>query len=295
MSAMSTPSPPHHVSDRNRWVRVGAPLIAGAVVVGVGAGLGSANDWSTGALWGVIVLATVVAGAGFAIPAAMHAPSLREAPRVMDSAVASTIADPSLVTIGARVNEDPGIDGLSPERVLVLSGASRSGKSTIAAQLITNRPGWSRASCGRYVRARARELGIEDTLVATHALGQRLVDEMGGPGFLQAVLDHAEVPIRAENLIIDDVYHIAVFEALRARWPGVRFTSVELPESVRRGLMHEQGLDEVQVDSIEDSPLDRAVVELELHYQPEARLRGAAHPEDADTAIEQIDELFAAA
>jgi len=284
---MSTPSSPSRTPGRGRGPAALAPLLAGGLVVAAGALVGSVNDWSTGALWGVAVAATVVAGVVFAVPAVLRAPSIRATTPARGEEYAR-------VSIGARVGEAAG-DEHAAERVLVLSGHSRSGKSTIAERLIARQPGWTRASCGEYVRAQARELGIEPTLPNTHALGQRLVEQMGGEGFLQAVLDHARIPSEAHSLIVDDVYHVAVFEALRGRWPSVRFTSVDLPESIRRSLLREQGLDDEQVERIEDSPLDHAVEQLEREYPPERRLTGAARPADADTALREIGELLAAA
>lgn len=265
-----------------------APLMVVGAVIVVGAVLARANDWSTGALWALAVTATIVAGAIFAVPAALRAPSLR--------ATASPAGDErASLTIGARVTDDQADLGeLSPQRVLVLSGHSRSGKSTIAEQLIAQQPEWARASCGEYVRACARKLGVPSTLPETHALGQRLVEQMGGKAFLEAVLHYAQIPSGAQSLIIDDVYHVAVFEALRERWQGLRFTTVDLPESLRRRLLHEQGLDDEQVEQIEESPLDQAVAQLERQYKPEVRLTGAASPADAGMAIREIDELLAA-
>lgn len=202
---------------------------------------------------------------------------------------------PTTLTVGARVGDDPvGVGAFSPRRVVVLSGRSRSGKSLIAAQL-AEQPGWARASCGEYVIARAKELGIPPQLPNTHELGQQLVEKMGGKDFLEAVLDFAQIPADAESVVIDDVYHVAVFEALRERWQGLTFTTVDLPESVRRSLLHEQGLDDEQVDQLEGSPLDQAVERLEREYTPEIRLTGAASPAETDAAIREIGEFLAAA
>lgn len=278
----------HRRSHRHELARAIAPLSVVLTSIVVGAVLARANDWSTGALWALAVAATIVAGAVFAIPAALRAPSLRATASPTGDALTS-------VTIGARVTDDHANFGeISPQRVLVLSGHSRSGKSTIAQALITQQPDWARASCGEYVRARARELGVPLALPDTHALGQRLVEQMGGKAFLESVLDHARIPSSAQNLIIDDVYHLAVFEALRERWPGLRFTTVELPESIRRNLLHQQGLDDEQVEQLEESPLDRAVEQLERQYTPEIRLTGAASAADAGVAIREIDALLAA-
>jgi hypothetical protein len=285
---MQAPSSTHRPPDRHEFVRAVTPLIVLAAIVIVGAILARANGWSTGALWALAVAATILAGAVFAVPAALRAPSLRTTmPAAGDV--------PTSLTIGARVTDEHlDLGELSPEVVLVLSGHSRSGKSTIAQALTAQQPGWARASCGEYVRARARELGVPPALPDTHALGQQLVEQMGGKGFLQAVLNHAQIPSGAGSLIIDDVYHVAVFEALRDRWQGLRFTTVDLPESVRRSLLHEQGLDDRQVEELEESPLDHAVEQLERQYTPEIRLTGAASAADADVAIGEIGALLAA-
>lgn len=285
---MSASSSAHRPLDRREFIRAVSPLMVLAMVVIVGVILARANDWSTGALWALAVVATIVAGAVFAVPAALRAPSLR-------TAMSTAGDEKTSLTIGARVTDEYlDLGEFSPERVLVLSGHSRSGKSTIAKALIAQQPEWARASCGEFVRARARELGVPLALPDTHALGQHLVERMGGKGFLQAVLDHAEIPSDARNLIIDDVYHVAVFEALRDRWQGLRFTTVDLPESVRRGLLYAQGLDDRQVEELEESPLDHALEQLERQYTPEIRLTGAATAADADAAIGEIGALLAA-
>lgn len=285
---MSVSSSTHRHSDRGEFARAFAPLVILAAIIVVGAVLARTNDWSTGALWALAVAATIVAGAVFVVPSAVRAPSLR-------STATPAGEDLTSLTIGARItDEHVELGELSPQRVLVLSGHSRSGKSTIAQALIAQQPEWARASCGEYVRARARELGVSLALPDTHALGQRLVEQMGGRSFLEAVIDHAEIPAGAKSLIIDDVYHVAVFEALRERWQGLRFTTVDLPESVRRELLHQQGLDDRQVAQLEDSPLDHAVEQLERQYTPEIRLTGAASPADAGAAIREIGDLLAA-
>lgn len=286
---MSASSRTHRRFDRIELARAVAPLVVVGAIIVVGAVLARANDWSTGALWALAVAATIVAGAVFAVPAARRAPSLRTTATPAANGLTS-------LTIGARVTEGQAELGeLSPQRVLVLSGHSRSGKSTIAKALIAQQPEeWARASCGEYVRARARELGVAPTLPNTHALGQQLVEEMSGKGFLEAVLDYAQIPSGAQSLIVDDVYHVAVFEALRGRWQGLRFTTVNLPASTRRHLLHEQGLDDEQVEQIEESPLDQAVEQLERQYTPEVRLTGATSAADTGVAIREIGDLLAA-
>lgn len=285
---MSGSSSSHRGTDRSDFARAIAPLIVvGAIIVG-GAILARANDWSVGALWALAVAATIIAGTVFAVPAALRAQSLR-------TTAAAVGSEKTSLTIGAQVRDHQTDRGeLSPKLVLVLSGHSRSGKSTIAEALIAQQPEWARASCGGYVRARASELGVALTLPDTHALGQRLVEQMGGKGFLEAVLDHAQIPSGAQSLIIDDVYHVAVYEALRERWQSLRFTTVVLPESIRRNLLHEQGLDDEKIDQLEESPLDQAVEQLERQYTPEIRLTGAANVADAGVAIREIRELLAA-
>lgn len=249
-----------------------------------GAIVGRANDWSTGALWGVAVVATTVAAAAYVILAALQVPWRHRN------------QERTPLTIGTAVVANPREAGvLSPDLVLVLSGRSRSGKSTIAKQLIATHPDWTRASCGEYVCAQAKEQGVDLRLPDTHALGQALVDEMGGERFLAAVLEHADIPNDATTLVVDDVYHLEVYEALRARWQHLMFASVQLPETSRRSLLHDEGLDDAQVNSIEDSPLDRAVVALETRYEPAYHLTGAAGPTDARVAVAQIGELLAAA
>ena len=56
-------------------------------------------------------------------------------------------------------------------------------------------------------------------------------------GVLDAVLWHAAVQEDAETLIIDDVYHVEVYEAMAKRWPHLRFVRVNVPRSVQHSML----------------------------------------------------------
>lgn len=281
MRTMSTSSHPRRSRGRGDFVRSLGPLFTGLILVAVGAVVATTDGWSAGALWGVAITAALVAAIAFAVPATRRAPKL------------DPTAGPHSLTIGATVSSKPRVTGeLSPDLVLVLIGHPRTGKTTIAKQLVDAHDGWARASCGEYVRARARELGIEDRHEETDALGQRLVEELGGRAFLEAVLAHANVPVDTATLVIDDVYHVAVSEALEERWTHLKFASVTLPPTARRSLAGDESRAASQARTV--SPLDQAVEALERRRPPDRTIPGAAGPEDTGPALEQLGALAVA-
>ncbi len=277
MRTMSASSQPRQTREKSQIARRLSPPLAGLITVVVGAVLANVEDWSAGALWGIAVLAALVAATAFAVPAARRAPKL------------GTADSPHALTIGAAVASNPRESGeLSPDLVIVLSGHARTGKTTIAKQLVASHPGWARASCGEFVRARARGLGINDPSAETDELGQRLVEELGGHAFLEAVLAHANVTASTSTLVVDDVYHLAVFEALEDRWAHLKFASVTLPPTTRRGLVGDAP------HATAAGPLDEAVEALERRRTPDRRIPGAAGPDDTGPALEALGALAAA-
>jgi hypothetical protein len=300
-------------SRRPRLLETLVPLLIGAAVIIVGALVAQANNWSTGAIWTLGVAGALIAGLGYAIPAARRAPRL---PKRADDANSGVLQERPSVAIRQQSEPDPSAVsaeptnaltlgmpvepaqkdefGLAPDRVLVLSGHSSSGKTGIAEHLAREHPDWAWASCGAFVKGEAKKRGLPPTLPATNALGQQLVDELGGEKFLTEVLEHSKVPPSATTLIVDDVYHVAVFDAIKRRWGHLRFVTVSLPESMRRQLWREQGRSDEEVAALEQNPLDQAATELVAHRQPEVKIDGARNEQEIVERTREIDELVAA-
>jgi len=114
------------------------------------------------------------------------------------------------------------------------------------------------------------------------------MEELGGHAFLEAVLAHANVTASTSTLVIDDVYHLAVFEALEDRWTHLKFASVTLPPTARRGLVGDAP------HATAAGPLDEAVEALERRRTPDRRIPGAAGPDDTGPALEALGALAAA-
>ena len=289
-------------SSRARLLDGLIPLTAGALVVIVGVLIAEANNWGTGALWTLGLVAALVASMGYAIPALLRAPSLRDHSS-SDTMVrsASSDADPNSTeapdadfALGMSVGplqEDA--DGLAPKRVIVLSGPAASGKTRIAEKLHSEHPDWGWASCGAFVKAEAAQRGGDMRLPATNELGQKLVDDLGGEQFLSAVLANSTVPPDVSTLIIDDVYHADVFDAIKRRWGHLSFVTVGLPDSMRRQLSGGQ-LPDTEAQAPEANPLDAAVSELATQHPPELVLEGAQTEEAIADRTREIDELVAA-
>ena len=312
-----TVSSSHHTAEQGpRALDTLVPLLVGAAVIIVGVIIGQASDWSIGALWAIGLAGALVAGLGYAVPAARRAPRLPKRTASSPSgalgdprtAVSTLASDPprspvktgdaqrdSALTVGlpvGPVHKDHA--GLEPERVLVLSGHASSGKSNIAEHLAKEHPDWALASCGAYVKEEARKRGVAATLPATNELGQHLVDELGGEHFLGEVLAHSNVPVDATTLVLDDVYHVEVFDAIKRRWDHLKFVTVSLPDSMRLELWREQGRTDEEIEELERNPLDAAVANLAAHREPEARINGARNQDEVLERTRQIDELVAA-
>jgi hypothetical protein len=307
---MSTPSSSSSRTDRPHLADTLVPLLAGAVVVVVGVLVAEANHWGTGALWTVGLAGALVAGLGYTIPAARRAPRLRNRSvssntgRVDSPRYTTTAPGPhdaveaqrtGALTLGmpvGPVREDA--SGLAPDRVLVLSGHASSGKTGIARHLAAEHPDWAWASCGAFVKAEAKSRGLDANLATTNELGQKLVGELGGEGFLSAVLATSEVPPNATTLIVDDVYHVEVFDEIKRRWGHLKFVTVNLSDSMRRELWQEQGRSDEEVAALEENPLDKAVSTLAARHRPEAELAGARTEQEIAARTRDIDELVAA-
>jgi hypothetical protein len=244
------------------------------VIAVVGAVLARSNDWSAGAVLGILVVAIVVATVGFAVPAARRAPQISAA---------------HIVHVGGAVAQNPRLPGeLSPDRVLVLAGPRRTGKTALAQEIVAAHPDWGRASCGEYVKACARAEGVEGGRSATDVFGQELVERLGGHAFLDGVLEYAQIPPESNVLVIDDVYHLEVYEAIEARWSHLKFASLTLPPSIQRSLAEQERSDLHPID-----PLDRSVDELESRRRPDRQI--VAGPDDHEWALQELGGLVATA
>ncbi len=310
-------SPPSSRATRSEFLRLVdalAPLLVGAMVIVVGALIAEDNSWSTGALWTLGLAGALVAGLGYAIPAVRRAPRLascsaessesverqpaapsRAHDRSSGSGAAAASHAPTELTLGMSVDSaQEDASGLAPERVLVLSGHSSSGKTSIAEHLAKEHPDWAWASCGAFVKSEAERRGLTSGRVATNELGQQLVDELGGEKFLDAVLAHTNIPPGAATLIVDDVYHVEVFDAIKRRWGHLKFVTVDLTDSMRRQLWREEGRTDDEVAALEASPLDEAVSRLAARHRPQATLDGARTDQEIAARTREIDQLVAA-
>jgi hypothetical protein len=267
------------------------PVGVGVALVVVGAIIGRSTGWSTGAYWLLAIVATGIAFALFARRDLARLRSQREA----GPNPAQSSTDPSQGTLGLGIDtgEHPGLAGaLRPKQVVILSGHSRSGKSKIANALSLAHPDWAFVSCGAYVRAEAARRGLEPQLDVTDRLGLSLVKTLGGAGFFAAVLEHANTPSDAETLIIDDVYHLPVFEAIEQRWDHLAFVKVNLPESLKRTLESQSAPQEGE--TLDELELDRAAEEIERVRPPTREVSGADDDDPAAVrrGAEQISDLI---
>lgn len=198
------------------------------------------------------------------------------------------------IAVGVAVSPKHSGLQLEPTRVIALTGRSGSNKSRIAEEIKKNHPDWAYSSCGKFVRQEAEKAGIRGDLLETHNFGLSLVEQLGPEGFLNAVLDTADIPNHAETLIIDDIYHPSVFEALKGHWNHLQFVFVDLPESVRRAVLHDdRGLSKEEVDQIEAHPLDRGADELDLQFGP-IKVQGAATDAEIPERAEELELALAA-
>jgi dephospho-CoA kinase len=177
--------------------------------------------------------------------------------------------------------------------VIALAGPTASNKTAIAEHAVANHGGWAWASCGAYVRSVARERGLATDLLSTHDFGQQLVDQMGAGAFLDAVIQHADLPSQVDTLVIDDIYHLEVFDALKERWDDLRFVSIDLPEPLRRRMMMEdRHLSAAQIAQVERTPLALAANRLLARHRSDMLHLSAGTVEQVS---ELSDKLFALA
>lgn len=196
------------------------------------------------------------------------------------------------VGVASARSDDANFSGLHPERVIAVSGHSASNKSRIAAELKRTRPDWAYSSCGRFVREEAEKAGRVGDLLETHNFGIELVEKLGPKAFLDAVLKSAEGPDNATTLIIDDIYHPSVYQALQEHWDHLSFVFVDLPESARRAVARERGLDPDEVDKIERHPLDQLANELKSQYEP-IKVEGAASEAEIAERAAELESAIA--
>jgi hypothetical protein len=250
---------------------------AGVLIAGVL--IGKANHWGTGAYWTIGLGASVIAAFGYTIPGLLRAPKREKATIAAIDGGDTGLSEK--LSLGMPVEAESDHGQLAPSRVIVLSGHTASRKTEIAARLHHQHPDWAWASCGSYVNAEARRLGVStNSRIETDQLGQRLVEELGGAGFLDAVLKYAELPPNSETLLIEDVYHAAVFEAISERWGHMRFVSIDIPKSMRER--------EGSSDDIRESALDLELRTLLDEHQPERIILAA---EDESQVAERTKEL----
>lgn len=293
--------------DRHRHRRrdeVFVPIAGGVVVAVTGSLVGSALGWGASAFWGVASLAGAVATLLMARGTRMHAlrrgsdslglPAAMRDRRTRRERPAQDTRFAVGVNLSAR---ERGVGGLHPRKVIALAGPSASRKSSIAKYSAGHHGGWAWAGCGSYVKAMARARGIpEDDLVATHELGQHLVDQMGGRRFLDAVIAHAHLDDAGiDTLVVDDIYHREVFDALKERWSDLHFVAIDLPVEMRRRVMEDRGVPPDKVDDLEDSKLEHAAVELmRVHGNDLVHLQGAVTEDEVPERSQELFELVAA-
>lgn len=262
-----------------------APIACAACVLIAGVLIGKANHWGTGAYWTIGLGASLIAAFGYMLPGLLRAPKRENATMDVDGDEAhppdKEAQPPDKFSLGIPVEAQSDYAELSPSRVIVLSGHTASRKTEMAQRLHEQHPEWAWASCGAFVKAEASRRGISTSDRAeTDQLGQRLVEELGGSGFLDAVLEHAALPPHSETLLIEDVYHAAVFEAINERWGHMRFVSIDIPESMRQR--------EGSSGDIRESTLDRELQTLLDEHQPERTIPAA---EDESQVVERTKEL----
>jgi hypothetical protein len=269
--------------QRTRSRLVGG-LAPGAFAVGTliaGVLIGKANDWGTGAYWTLGLGAGLVAAFGYTLPGLLRAPKRERVTAAIGSG--EDVAQlPDEALLGLPVRPQANQEELEPSRVIVLSGHTASRKTEMARRVHEDHPEWAWASCGAFVKAEASRRGISTAdRAATDQLGQRLVKELGGAGFLDAVLAHAALPPHPETLLIDDVYHAEVFDAINKRWRHMQFVSVDVPESMRQRGATSYG-------ATRDSTLDRELRALLDEHHPESTIPAA---EDESQVAERTQEL----
>jgi len=236
----------------------------------VGAGIAWALNWNSGAYFGVAVLAALAGTLGVTRRMAAEAPSRDQ---LEPSEIAST-AD--------RPQQAPAQAALKGERqpvVVMLVGHSRSGKTRIAAAVAEQHPDWAWASCGEFVLAEAKQQGLSvENREETDQFGDELVAKLGAKAFIDRVLRNtkgAEAPLM---ILIDDIYHEPVQQALEQRSGTILSVEVENPKSL---------------SGEEPSSLDRAAMKLLRDFPPRLTIEGAS-PSDAGKRGEELVEKVGA-
>jgi hypothetical protein len=264
--------------ERSRLAAVLAPIVFAAGVLLAGVLVGKANHWGTGAYWTIGLGASMIAAFGSTLPGLLRAPTRGEIAMVDVGRDEAQL--PKTFSVGVPVEAQSDLAELAPSRVIVLSGHTDSRKTEIAKRLHEQNPEWAWASCGAFVKAEASREGISTADRAkTDQLGQRLVEELGGPGFLDAVLKHAALPPHPETLLIEDVYHEAVFEAINDRWDHMQFMSIAIPESMHQrgtgssGENHESALNSELRTLLDEHKPDTTISPAENESQVAARTK----------------------
>jgi chloramphenicol 3-O-phosphotransferase len=271
MATNQLPHGPRHLKRLASDLAV--PVATGVILVVAGTIVGDSIGWSSGAYWVLAVVATGIAFALFARRDLVRLSSQRET--ISHGMRSPTDAVPEALGLGIDRGERPRPLGtLHPKKVVILSGHSRSGKSKIADALSLAHPDWAFVSCGAFVRAEADRRGLDpEKRDVTDRLGLSLVKTLGGAGFFDAVLEHANTPPDAETLIIDDVYHLAVFEAIEQRWDHLAFVKVNVPKSMERALERPSAPQELE--TVDERELDNAAEEIERVRPPTHEVIGA--------------------
>ena len=241
----------------------GQPLLVTVGIAVVGGLAAWALDWSSGTYFAIGVLAT--AAGGYLVTRQMigeSAPSRSE-----------------VVLSEANAPAEMDAIGLAQGPVLVaLVGHSRSGKTQIADWVAEHHPDWARASFGKYVLAEAKERGLpEGERDLTDKLGGDLLSELGPKGFVEHVLADAELPSAKGLLLVDDVYHEPVWEALQEQWGNAIAVRVKGREG----------------DTAEESALDRAAAKLINDVHPVLEISGTDGPDSESSGRDLIAKVEA--
>jgi cytidylate kinase len=163
--------------------------------------------------------------------------------------------------------------------VVCLSGKIGSGKSSIVSEL-SNALGWKHVAFGHYVRQQVTKLGEDaNSREVLQRFGQRFV-EADAEAFCRGLLKFAEYD-RGENLLVDGVRHVRIFDILQV---------VLFPAKVR--LIHLSLTDELQqirVDGrIDSADLDRAKAHVAEADLASSLPRRADLIVDSDRKFEQV-------
>lgn len=252
--------------------------LAGTTGAGlVGGVIASAAGWGKSGVWAVIV-----AGAAAGILLLVREVVASDERQVREAAL-------EFMGVGiSTATERPKGELPHPQHVVALAGHSQAGKSSIARKLHELHPEWGWASCGAFVRAEAKRHGVRADPAVEHKFGDRLVHKLGGEEFLRRVLEEAAVAPGAETLVIDDIYHVEVYEALARRWPHLTFVALEVPQSLT------SQLGPVKPAAVAESPLDEQARRLTIEYPPTVRLEGASSDAEANARSTEIAKLVAA-